>query len=60
MQKIVDLENTSIGILKPYSNFESCMQYLVVNALKKKKKNLVNWKNSVKTNILCENQTFKM
>ena len=38
MQKIVDLENTSIGILKPYSNFESCMQYLVVNALKKKKK----------------------
>ena len=49
MQKIVDLENT-VGILKPYSHFESFMQYLVVNALKK---TLVNWKNFVKTNI-CE------
>ena len=49
MQKIVDLENTN-GILKPYSNFGSFIQYLVANALQK---NLVNWKNFVKTNI-CE------
>ena len=34
MQKIVDLKNT-IGILKPYSNFESFIVYLVVNAFKK-------------------------
>ena len=47
MQKIVDLENT-IGILKPYSNFES-----LIFSGKCIKKNLVNWKNFVKTNI-CE------
>ena len=49
MQKIVDLENT-IGILKPYSNFESL---IFSGKCIKKKKNLVNWKNFVKTNI-CE------
>ena len=53
MQKIVDLENT-IGILKPFSNFESFIQYLVVNALKK----MVNWKNFVKTNI-CEKSNIQ-
>ena len=57
MQKIVDLKNT-IGILKPYSNFESFIHYLVVNSFKKRKKKLVNWKDFVKTNI--GNQTFKM
>ena len=35
MQKIVDLENT-IGILKPYSNFGSFIQYLEANSLTKK------------------------
>ena len=48
MQKIADLENT-IGILKPYSNFES----LIFSGKCIKKKKLVNWKNFVKTNI-CE------
>ena len=51
MLKIVDLENT-IGIWKPYSNFESLI-FSGKCIKKKKKKNLVNWKNFVKTNI-CE------
>ena len=49
MQKIVDLENT-IGILKPYSNFESL---IFSGKCIKKEKKMVNWKNFVKTNK-CE------
>ena len=57
MQKIVDLENT-IGILKPYSNFESLI--FSGKCKKKKKKKKTGKLEELCQNIYVKNQMFKV